>query len=115
MKFEARNTRSAKLTAGQVIDMRHKYAHLRYTQGRLAREYGLSVVQVGRILRGESWQGLPIEPTSEEIAASARRVFESLDQPIKGPALVDKMMEEANRVANPAGLDELLKPDETKT
>lgn len=47
------NTKSAKLSTLQVREMYDRLA-AGETQGSLAREYGLSVVQVGRIARGES-------------------------------------------------------------
>lgn len=108
MKFTERNTRSAKLTASQVQEMRSKYAQGGYTQGRLAREYGISVIQAGRILRRESWHTLANEPSQDEIAASLARLQKELGTPPNGPALVDKMLDEANRKANPAGLQEFL-------
>lgn len=43
-----------KLTYGQVQDIRTLYA-AGSTQGALCREYGVSVVQIGRIVRGEVW------------------------------------------------------------
>ncbi len=46
-----------KVTSEEVFEMRRKYEAYEMTQGQLARAYGISVGQVGRIVRGESWQG----------------------------------------------------------
>jgi len=54
------NTRQAgrkatrKLSAGDVRQMRELYGE-GATQGALARHFGMSIGQVGRIVRGESW------------------------------------------------------------
>lgn len=92
-KFWSRNTRSAKLTVGQVSEIRARYKSGLITQGRLANEYGISVVQIGRIVRNEVWQILPPEPpTSAELDASAKRLLafqESL--------AVDRMAEDIKR------------------
>lgn len=60
MKFNHRNSRAAKLTPEQIITIRMRYDNEAYcTQGKLSREYGVSVQQIGRIVRGEAWQALP--------------------------------------------------------
>lgn len=46
-----------KVTSEEVFEMRRSYEAYEMTQGQLARAYGISVGQVGRIVRGESWQG----------------------------------------------------------
>lgn len=48
--------RNAKLTPGQVLEIREKYWQQRYTQSKLSREYRVSVAQIGKITRGEAWQ-----------------------------------------------------------
>jgi hypothetical protein len=86
MTFGSKNTRAAKLDATKVHELRMKY-HNGATQGSLAREYGISVNQVGRIVRGESWQqyhnpAMPevqtMQPqreiTDEEIQASLNKL-----------------------------------------
>lgn len=46
----------AKLTADQVIEIRASYSHKRIGDGRaVARRYGISPSQAGRILRRETW------------------------------------------------------------
>jgi hypothetical protein len=48
------NTKSAKLSLAQVREMYGRLRRHEMTQGEAALEYGLSVIQVGRIARGES-------------------------------------------------------------
>lgn len=69
MNFERNKTR--KLTQGQVQEMRQFYGE-GATQGALAKHYGMSVGQVGRIVRGESWregagQRMPTQAEGEGI------------------------------------------------
>jgi hypothetical protein len=47
---------SRKLTPEQVFEMRERWQE-GWTYGRLSRHYGIGVGQVGRICRGEAWQG----------------------------------------------------------
>lgn len=54
-KFGVSNRKAAKVTAVMVEQMRRDY-ELGATQRELAEMSGLSVVQVGRIVRGESWK-----------------------------------------------------------
>lgn len=72
-KFGHRNTRSAHVTGEQVNRMRDLYANQGWTQGALAREFDLSAVQVGRIVRNESWRGLAKQVTKEDARASEAR------------------------------------------
>lgn len=100
-KFARHNERAAKLEVHQVKAMREKYAQ-GATQASLSREYSVSVVQVGRIVRGESWQSLPtvksaaemqLEAFSMEARAqeSARRVAEMLRiEPVNPEEFIDK-------------------------
>lgn len=53
--FNRSNTKAAKLKAEQVIELKRLYAE-GWSQGRLSREFQISVGQIGRIVRGESWQ-----------------------------------------------------------
>lgn len=53
-RFDRGNRRAAKLTAVKVEEMRLEY-ELGMTQRELGEKYELSVGQVGRIVRGESW------------------------------------------------------------
>jgi len=54
-KFGVNNRKAGKVTAVMVEQMRRDY-ELGATQRELAEVSGLSVVQVGRIVRGESWK-----------------------------------------------------------
>lgn len=108
-KYTFRNTKAAKITPGAVLRMREGYAEGK-TQRELAVEFGLSVVQVGRIVRGESWNSLPpgFEGQSE-IAASAERLFrmqESLQE--EGSSALAKL-EGDLRAAKEKDSDSLLK------
>ena len=77
-KFWTRNTKSAKISALQVMEMRVRYRQQGITQGRLAAEYGLSVIQVGRIVRGESWQDVPeLQASQNEMQASLERLMKT--------------------------------------
>lgn len=76
MGFELKNKRAKKLTAGDVAEMREHYAQ-GATQGALSRHYGVTIGQVGRIVRGESWQegaGTRM-PTQEEQDETLRRLM----------------------------------------
>jgi hypothetical protein len=55
MKFNKGHTRAAKLTGEQVYQLRLDYVG-GMTQGELCHKYQISIGQVGRIVRGESWQ-----------------------------------------------------------
>lgn len=81
--FARRNTAGRKVTSDQVEELRRRYDSGE-TQAALGRAYGLSVVQVGRIVRGESWMGSATlhkaevvrQPSDAEIQESARRMYE---------------------------------------
>lgn len=74
--FEQRNNQAAKLTAGQVLEMRELYARGGISQGKLSKVFGVSVVQVGRIVRGEVWQKLgPAHATQLDIEKSAQKML----------------------------------------
>lgn len=86
--YKRYNTRSSKLTIVEVRELRRLYHEEGWSQGRLARKYDLSVVQVGRIVRGESQRSVPETadttdsevdpnapaPSAEEIAASLAKL-----------------------------------------
>ena len=76
MVFEARNKKAQKMTAGEVAELRQLYGQ-GATQGELCRRFGIYVGQVGRIVRGESWQagaGARM-PTQEESDATLGRLL----------------------------------------
>lgn len=66
-KFVQGHKRSAKLNPEQVLEIRRLYAEENWTQGRLAREFKMSVGQIGRIVRGEQWGEYTQIPTEQEI------------------------------------------------
>lgn len=77
-KFTKRNSKAAKINATIVQEIRDKYASGYYTQSSLSIEYQLSVVQIGRIVRGESWQGAAtqLRPASrQELDEMAQRLL----------------------------------------
>lgn len=84
-KFHPGHRRSAKLSPGQVLEIRELYSE-GATQSRLARLYGISVGQVGRIVRGEQWQGYTQIPTDQEVEDSA--AAEAID-----PEVITKLEE----------------------
>ena len=63
--FQKGNTRSSKLTPTQVHEIRQLYAQ-GWSQGRLCRQYDISIGQIGRIVRGESWKQYRQVPTQQE-------------------------------------------------
>lgn len=74
--FRRHNRYSAKLTPGKVLEIRERYAQGYTTQGTLAREYHISIVQIGRIIRNEVWQDLaPTPATERELLDSAERMM----------------------------------------
>lgn len=104
-QFRRGNTTARRLTPEQVLRIRERYASGE-TQGALSREFQVSVGQVGRIVRGESWQkytqvrnasDLMHEnalngvrpPNEEELARRAKeseaRLLELLKQPVREP------------------------------
>ena len=83
-KFFSRNTRAAKVTAAIVLEIRKKYQEYGMTQADLSREYRLSTVQIGRIVRGESWQNVPmLAPTSEDLRSQAERAYNTVQKEVE--------------------------------
>jgi predicted XRE-type DNA-binding protein len=54
---------NAKLTAEQVLEIRARYATRNIFQRRLAKEYGVSQIEISRIIRGEKWSHIQPEST----------------------------------------------------
>jgi hypothetical protein len=106
-KFRRFNTRSARLTGEEVLQIREEYEK-GTTQGELCRKYQVSVNTIGRIVRGETWTQLGGEtaehiyqrpaPTDAEIAASEQRVLEALQSDI---AQVRKVNTELDELRSP--------------
>lgn len=92
-KFHRLNTKSATLTPQKVLQMRKDYAQGK-TQGQCAKDYGISVGQVGRIVRGEAWMQVPEVPTDGDLGLTAL-----LDQgPIDSMTKVNETAESIRRV-----------------
>ena len=102
MTFSKRNLRGAKRSIGEILQIRQQYKD-GWSQGRLAREWKMSVGQIGRIVRGESWAELEesggmLPPDQVDMEAAAKRLA--------------KMMEEATEKRRQDNLvDDLLKDD----
>ena len=92
--FNQGNVRAGKLTPTLVHDMRLEYA-AGATQGQLARKYGISVGQVGRIVRGECWQQYT-NPAAESSAPARQLSPEELSR---------EAQESATRMAQEFGLE----------
>lgn len=123
-KSQRGNTRAAKLTNAQVMEVRQRYAEGE-TQGALCRAFGMSVVQIGRIVRGESRRNLPVVKGEHEMELEARASAErmaamhglSLPPTAEPPSLADKLMAEAQAVRDRGrgaerALEELAQPAE---
>ena len=77
--FQKSNRRASKLSVPEVQEIRHLYNQGRLTQGDLSRRFGVSVIQIGRIVRGEVWQQLPTLEhlmSQGELKESAARMLE---------------------------------------
>jgi len=74
MRFQGRNSRAAKLTVQKVKEIRQRYAEGE-TQSQLSRVYQVSLVQIGRIVRGESWQKVPGAEVGRLEAEESERYF----------------------------------------
>lgn len=82
-KFTLGNIRSAKLSNEQVYEMRNLYAE-GATQAYLSRTFGVSVNTVGRIVRGESRQGVPLVMVKEDHEEAQKRLMEFQEQREEG-------------------------------
>jgi D-alanyl-D-alanine carboxypeptidase len=84
MKGIRDNNHAAKLTRAEVREIREKYKDRTWTQGSLARSYGVSVVQIGRIVRGESWgdmlEAAPAPPNMAELLPELMRIQEERER-----------------------------------
>lgn len=118
---------NTKVNAEIVREMRRLYGE-GWTQSSLSRQFQISVVQVGRIVRLESWQRLPTEykpPSQEEMDAAARRTAATLlaagvevkgmerlgteaekNPTVKAQGELERMKEEAKEVPPPNALEE---------
>lgn len=114
-KFSRHNTRSAKLTAAQVLELRQKYA-AGMSQSELSREFQVTIGTIGRIVRGESWQNFqritpPAELTDRAMQSQERmRAMLAADELTPGVA---RFAEEAAKLPGAVAareLDEFINP-----
>lgn len=77
MTFSRGNAKAAKLNALKVLEIRDKYASGDYTQGRLAREYGVTAGTIFNIVNGLTWQRALLVETDQAIAARAAQAAPS--------------------------------------
>lgn len=98
-KFGLRNKGNARLSPGEVNRIRERYAGGE-TQGSLAREFGVSVVQIGRIVRNEVW--LDIAPTLPDAGLADRfaKVQEEVNAKMEHEIAEMRAMHPDNLIAN---------------
>lgn len=89
---------SAKLTPEQVVEIRRLYFQEHWTQARLARRFQITIGTVGRIVRGETWQGRAgapgtsfdqSKPLDQQVAESQARLEQMIDMQEKEPEIPD--------------------------
>lgn len=111
-KFRAGHKRSAKLTGEQVLSIRQRYL-AGESQGSLARDFQISVGQIGRIVRGESWiaQARVEDPQAirDEAADSLARLLQMQKDPL--PSEEKEALERGAQLAERMG-QEVLKTRE---
>ena len=73
-EFSRNNVKASKLTPTQVLEIKELYAG-GVTQGALCRRFGMSVGQIGRIVRGESWVSVGGQATSPQQALLSEAAF----------------------------------------
>lgn len=80
-KFERTNAKASKLKPSQVLEIKERYA-AGETQGSLCRAFGVSIGQIGRIVRGESWGHLGGGVTTDAEAEASMVRFMARQQAI---------------------------------
>jgi hypothetical protein len=75
MKFPQKNNRAAKLAPTDVLSIRRKYESGAWSQGQLARDYGVSLNTIGKIVRYEAWHDLVPPASAEGLAEMAQRML----------------------------------------
>lgn len=105
-KFHQHNIpRNARLTPDKVREIRQLYEQ-GLTQRELGKQFGVSAVQIGRIVRGESWGQFERPLTKAELDC-AERNFESAEPIDLPPGLLDQA---GDKLDNPIdAVDEFLK------
>lgn len=96
------NTKSAVLSAESVLMIRRRYASGLITQGALAREYGVGVTQIGRIVREESWRDVAVLPPGVAYAGRPDEPPADLDvRAAASAAGLSRLLAEAEKLPNP--------------
>jgi predicted transcriptional regulator len=93
--FQQHNRRASKLSIPEVMEIRELYRKGSVTQGQLSRQFGVSVIQIGRIVRGEVWQQMPtLDPIMSEgaLKESAARML-ALQEQLTAKRLSDAVAE----------------------
>lgn len=101
MRFTRGNSRAAKLSNEGVFELRRLYFEEGVTQGELARQFGLSVNHIGRIVRGESRGAVPLDLPEEDHAATQKRLLALQDSLAASPSdepILDKLRGDAQEV-----------------
>ena len=107
-KMGFRNTKAAKLTPSQVVEIRTRYAEGE-TQAHLSRVFGVGVQQIGRIVRGEAWQG---KAPAEVKRKSPHEIAQSVWEKIQMGEIVQEPREERGEQGKPKNWDEGLSDNE---
>lgn len=68
--FSHRNKKSSVLNWGAVREIRRRYA-AGETQGELCRAFDVSVMTIGRIVRGETWRGEEVQQRRVQLSEAA--------------------------------------------
>jgi hypothetical protein len=104
MKFSRGHTRAAKLTAEQVHLIRQQYAD-GATQRALSDAFGVTVAQIGRIVRGEVWKQFdnPAAIVTGDMTAYDRMTPEQRDAEAEaiGQRLFDRMQADLAKARKP--------------
>lgn len=110
MQFIPKNKQAKKLTLEQVGEIRRYYAE-GATQGELCKYFKVSIGQIGRIVRGESWVETAgeREASPREMQETAERLL-ALQQKINSAPQIATMAEEFERtlkqhIPRPSPLD----------
>lgn len=105
--FSANNRKASKLTGEKVIEIRQKYAlpDRQYTYDRLAREYHVSPNTIKNVVKGVTWQNLPMVASQAEEATAAKL------SELRAQAMLDAgMMTRKEEERKPVEMPEELKP-----
>ena len=105
-KFSRGHTKAAKLTATQVLEIRELY-NQGFTQGALSKQFHISVVQIGRIVRGEVWQQYQQPAHPDEIEDSLAKLRGDVVEVMPPADLMDRLAGIAPSADVPPPIDPL--------